>query len=151
MSQRYTTDTISATSTGGERSLAWPDHFFSTGRYRLQYKRPHEKRVWSGLSGRVVLDTSVLSGGVNYIDITFKRQAHKCVEMEFNCHSNNDGTTTFKVQAGILLKSIIRLSNKWVLMIDGGCSGVCVWKRRYHCSSHWIWQISDICLTSFVI
>ena len=38
-------------------------------------KRPHEKRVWSGLSGRVVLDTSVLSGGVDYIDVTFKRQA----------------------------------------------------------------------------
>ena len=42
---------------------------------QLQYKRPHEKRVWSGLSGRVVLDTSVLSGGVDYIDVTFKRQA----------------------------------------------------------------------------
>ena len=56
-------------------SLAWPDRFFSAGRYRLQCKRPHEKRVWSGLSGRVVLDTSILSGGVDYIDITFKRQA----------------------------------------------------------------------------
>ena len=29
----------------------------------------------SGLSGRVVLDTSVLRGGVDYIDVTFKRQA----------------------------------------------------------------------------
>ena len=63
------------------------------------------------------------------------------VGKRLNCHSNNDGTTTFKAQAGILLKSIIRLSNKWVLMIDGGCSGVCVWKRRYRCSSHRIWQI----------
>ena len=30
---------------------------FSAGRYRLQYKRPHSKRVWYGSLGRLVLDT----------------------------------------------------------------------------------------------
>ena len=30
---------------------------FSAGRYRLQYKRPHSKRIWYGSLGRLVLDT----------------------------------------------------------------------------------------------
>ena len=46
-------------------SLAWPDPIFAQGRYRLQYKRPAQKRAWYGSQMLPVLDTSTGLGGVN--------------------------------------------------------------------------------------
>jgi len=48
-------------------SLAWPDRFLSAGCYRLQYKRPHLKRVWYCSHRQLVLDTLQKLVGVDCI------------------------------------------------------------------------------------
>ena len=68
-------------------SLAWPDPIFAPGRYRLQYKSPARKRVWSGSQAWLELTPPEVSIGDYIIRLDFKAHAvylHEMWVIEFH-------------------------------------------------------------------